>query len=63
MIKDNEHFLHNLNGALEFIDGYVDLSGKFSPSCLNVLDLIDVKGARVRSKLGPDLFVENDTSL
>ncbi len=63
MIKNDEHFLDCLDRCLQLFNGHIDFSGQLRPGILNVLNLIDVERARVRSKLVPHILVHLHTSL
>ena len=63
MVQNNEHLLDDLNGVLQLLYRYIDLLRDLSPGLLNVVDLINVERARVRSKLHPDFLVDFDARL
>ena len=63
MVQNNEHLLDDLNGVLQLLYRYINLLGDLSPGLLNVVDLINVERARVRSKLHPDFLVDFDARL
>ena len=58
MIKNDVHFFDGLNSIFDLLDWHIDLFGEVFPCLFDVIYLIDVQGARVRSKLVPDFLVD-----
>jgi len=63
VVENYEHVFDSLDALLYLVDWLIDFASKFRPGLFDVLNFVDVEGARVRSKLVPKILVDLDLYL
>ena len=63
MVQHDEHLFNGLDRCFKVIYGHINLIGQICPSLLDIIDFVDVQGARVWAKLLPNFLIDLHSSL